>query len=250
MFNLLRPIINVIPNLVKNLSKKSPQRAENKQEMPKTPPKIKDIEKYTTDIVRKVFRFTNRADIDRYLPLILQALDVRGLGDTDMINYALATLFVENDRFTPISERPSRWSTRGGTPPFDFSNYEGRRDLGNTQPGDGERFRGRGFIQITGRYNYQDYDRKLNLDGGLVASPESANQPNIAAAILAQYIKDRETRIRNAMEKRDFIEMRRVVNGRAALHWEKFKEAFLTLEKEFFLVCYTAQKSKNAAVSD
>lgn len=35
--------------------------------------------------------------------------------------------------------------------------YEGRKDLGNTQKGDGKRFKGRGYIQLTGRANYQKY---------------------------------------------------------------------------------------------
>ena len=59
--------------------------------------------------------------------------------------------------------------------------YEGRLDLGNTQPGDGRRYKGRGYIQLTGRANYAEAGRDLGLD--LLNFPELAAQPKNAARI-------------------------------------------------------------------
>ena len=50
--------------------------------------------------------------------------------------------------------------------------YEGREDLGNTQKGDGVKFKGRGFIQITGRANYQAYANSEYCVGDLMKNPE------------------------------------------------------------------------------
>ena len=52
----------------------------------------------------------------------------------------------------------------------DGSAYEGRRDLGNTQSGDGKRFKGRGLIQLTGRANYTQYTKDSGTD--CVTDPE------------------------------------------------------------------------------
>jgi hypothetical protein len=72
-------------------------------------------------------------------------------------------------------------------------------------------FRGRGFIQLTGRKNYRFYGDLLGYN--LVGNPDLANTPQPAAQILAAYLKQNEPSIRSALATGDLAAARRIVNG-------------------------------------
>lgn len=76
-----------------------------------------------------------------------------------------------------------RWMSEIWGPTPTQLRYEGRKDLGNTQPGDGSRFRGRGLIQLTGRDNYRAYSQAMYGDDRIVKNPELAGKlPDAALA--------------------------------------------------------------------
>ncbi|WP_448561133.1 glycoside hydrolase family 19 protein [Trichothermofontia sp.] len=79
--------------------------------------------------------------------------------------------------------------------------YEGRRDLGNTQPGDGKRFMGRGLIQLTGRANYAAFSKDLGID--FVANPTLVEQPPYAVIVAGWYWDRRKL---NTWADRDDLE--------------------------------------------
>lgn len=127
-----------------------------------------------------------------------------GVTDPAQVSYILATAKHETDNFATLIEYA------------DGSQYEGRADLGNTQPGDGRRFKGRGYVQLTGRANFRYYSNHLGID--LLGSPERAAEPEIAlytlvhgmmngvytGVSLPQYVSG---------TRQDFYQARRVVNA-------------------------------------
>ena len=129
---------------------------------------------------------------------VQDALMEQGICTPNVMIGAMATVRVEvGRRFLPIREIASGQA------------YEWRKDLGNTTKGDGVKYKGRGYIQLTGRSNYTYYGNKLGLD--LVNKPDLALEVRNSARILALYFKDRK--VAQACEKKDWVRVRKLVNG-------------------------------------
>ena len=109
--------------------------------------------------------------------------------------------------------------------------YEGRKNLGNTQVGDGPKFIGRGILQLTGRANYTNMSKKLGVD--LVNNPELACDPEISTKIACEYFKERG--LLGLADKWDLDTITERVNGKAKLHHDlrvKYSERALKFLSE------------------
>lgn len=124
-------------------------------------------------------------NVDKYYPMIYSDLKANGLVDRFEIVIALATIAVESGTFDfAVIERRSKTSCID----LYWGNPNVRKNLGNTSPADAWAYRGRGGLQLTGRYNYGKYGKILGLD--LLAHPELAADPVNAVKIFRAYFKD------------------------------------------------------------
>lgn len=177
----------------------------------------------TPERIAAMFPATPTANIKEHWPHVRAGLRAMGIDDRQMVLAALATIRAETESFRPIDEGRSRFNTLAA--PFD--RYDkgtsiGAR-LGNVQAGDGPRFKGRGYVQLTGRYNYTRIGREIGVD--LAAMPEQANDPAVAGLILARFLKNHETALRRALTKGDLAEARKLVNG-GSHGLERFADAY------------------------
>ena len=177
----------------------------------------------TVAIVARMFPATPRRNISTHLPHVLVGLKEQELVDKPMVLMALATIRAESEGFVPIDEGISQYNTSPIGHPFDL--YDHRADLGNQGPPDGEVFRGRGFIQLTGRDNYGKHGAAIGLGTQLTDNPELANDPDIAAKLLASFLKRKEREIKEALLDRNYKQARRLVNG-GSHGLTRFTEAF------------------------
>jgi peptidoglycan L-alanyl-D-glutamate endopeptidase CwlK len=177
----------------------------------------------TLEMVSRMFPATPVRNISANLPSVLRALGNASLADKPMVLMALATIRAEVECFQPIDEGVSRFNTSPGGAPFDL--YDSRKDLGNLGAPDGASFRGRGFIQLTGRANYQAHGRAIGLGDQLISQPELANDPDIASRLLASFLGSREVAIKQALLEHDLAQARRLVNG-GSHGLDRFTEAY------------------------
>ena len=139
-------------------------------------------------------------DCKVYLPGILAAMKKYDISDNSVLIGLLATIRIETGGFKPVHE----WGGESY-----WKRYEERADLGNVHPGDGIKYHGRGYIQLTGRANYSTYGKKLGVD--LENDPDLAMDPEISAQVLACYFKERG--VDQAARAGDWRKVRKLVNG-------------------------------------
>lgn len=127
----------------------------------------------TDDELRQVMPNCPAAKRTDYLPYIQQAM-----AEFDISSYLRETAFLAQLAHESAELRYMEEIASGAA-------YEGRKDLGNTQPGDGKRYKGRGPIQLTGRANYSKYGNLLGLD--LVNNPTLVATKEVGFRIAGQF---------------------------------------------------------------
>jgi predicted chitinase len=155
----------------------------------------------TTNQLRQIMPNLSGALRATYAPFLRMAMEACEINTPLRAAAFLAQLAHESGEFKWMEEI---W---GPTPAQ--KRYEGRADLGNTQPGDGYRFRGRGPIQITGRANYKLYGELLGVD--LVNNPDLAAKPEFAFQIAAAFWRTRG--LNELADGEYFVSITKKING-------------------------------------
>jgi putative chitinase len=152
------------------------------------------------------FAGVRRATADLYAPIILNAAIDAGMEELELQHF-LAQAMWESGNFESLEENlnysaarlmevwPSRypaWKAQEcafNPPCVGETSYGGRSDLGNTEPGDGYKFRGRGLFQLTGRHNYTRCEEGTGLP--LTTEPQRLLSPDGAVASAVWYWRSR-----------------------------------------------------------
>lgn len=153
----------------------------------KIPDNYKEVEPKKSDSKKPEVKKTEPVptSANSHEKLLIKVATAAGIEGTELAAF-LAQVAHESHDFQSMVEY-------GGS--LDFRKYDIRYNpkkakiLGNTKPGDGARYKGRGYIQITGKYNYAKAGKALGID--LVKNPKLAENPDVAAKIAVWFWQHR-----------------------------------------------------------
>ena len=157
-------------------------------------------ERITPALLAPLFSAQARERIERDHVFLKNALVEFKVADPRIAAAIIATIATEDPFFDQYEEPESMARGRDGK-------------FGNTEPGDGLKFRGRGYIGLTGRPNYSRMSERLGLGRQLIENPELAKSPEIASRIAVRFMLDGEPRLTTALDAGDLAAVRRVVTG-------------------------------------
>lgn len=169
----------------------------------------------TAEILKKCMPSAFDANIQKFLKPLNEAMEKYEISTPRRQAAFLAQLAHESGSLRYVEEIASGEA------------YEGREDLGNTQLGDGKRFKGRGLIQITGRTNYQAVGEALGYD--FISHPEDLEKPGAASFSAAWFWWSRH--LNSVADIDGFERITRKINGGIngfedrKKHWENCKKA-------------------------
>jgi len=129
----------------------------------------------TKEILKKIFPYADLTNLEQLTPWLNKYMQEHQINTYNRVCHFLAQAGHESSSFNRFSEMYN------GNAKEYFKKYDFRKDLGNVIDGDGEKYRGKGIFQITGRYNYHMASIALFKDDRLIDNPKLLEQPQYAA---------------------------------------------------------------------
>ena len=123
----------------------------------------------TDENLRVIYDYSTKPNRDKYLPYLNKYWDIFQVNTKDRQAAFLAQVGHESGQLKYAEEVASGRA------------YEGRKDLGNVNPGDGMKFKGRGLIQVTGRANYKIFDEWLHKNNYLTINQSIIDNPELVS---------------------------------------------------------------------